>query len=149
EPCAWTVAQNLCALQSETAKAPSPLRSAGALHRLTAMRSSRSSERISAADSNRHCCIMQAVNGRRFPEGGIPGTRRLARWIACALTCTYLLSSVSIHAAQPIDLNDPIGSFTNIASRLLQSELGVDLNRIQIYPTNLYTPSVHRLLQVA
>jgi hypothetical protein len=32
---------------------------------------------------------------------------------------------------------------------LLKSELGVDLNRIQIYPTNQYTPAVHRLLQVA
>jgi len=35
-----------------------------------------------------------------------------------------------------------------VAARLLQSELAVDLNRIQIYPTNQYTPSVHRLLQV-
>jgi len=54
----------------------------------------------------------------------------------------------SIKAAQPVNLESPIGFFTNVASRLLRSELGVELNRIQIYPTNQYTPSVHRLLQV-
>ena len=32
---------------------------------------------------------------------------------------------------------------------MLQSELGLRLNQIQIYPTNQYTPAVHRLLQVA
>ena len=43
---------------------------------------------------------------------------------------------------------DPLGFFTNVSSRLLQSEFGLSLNRIQIYPTNQYTPAVHRLLQV-
>ena len=43
---------------------------------------------------------------------------------------------------------DPLGFFTNLSSRLLQSELGLSLDRIQIYPTNQYTPAVHRLLQV-
>ena len=42
----------------------------------------------------------------------------------------------------------PLGFFTNLSSRLLQSEWGLNLNRIQIYPTNQYTPAVHRLLQV-
>jgi hypothetical protein len=32
---------------------------------------------------------------------------------------------------------------------LLKSELNLDLNKLQVYPTNYYTPSVHRLLQVA
>lgn len=43
---------------------------------------------------------------------------------------------------------DPLGFFTNLSSRLLQSELGLSLNRIQIYPTNQYSPAVHRLLRV-
>jgi hypothetical protein len=90
------------------------------------------------------------VKGWRFPKRRISGTKwsRSWTWLARALACTCLFGSLSIHAAQTISLNDPIGFFTNVASRLLQSELGVDLNRIQIYPTNQYTPSVHRLLQV-
>jgi hypothetical protein len=94
--------------------------------------------------------MIPAVNGRRFPQGDIPGTSRMTAWtlVACAFACTFLVGSLPIHAAQRVSLADPIGFFTNVASRLLQSELGVDLNRIQIYPTNQYTPSVHRLLQV-
>lgn len=52
-------------------------------------------------------------------------------------------------AALQLDPTDPIGFFTNLASRLLQSEFNLSLTRIQIYPTNQYTPAVHRLLQVA
>lgn len=43
---------------------------------------------------------------------------------------------------------NPLGFFTNLSSRLLQAEVGLRLDRIQIYPTNEYTPAVHRLLQV-
>jgi hypothetical protein len=91
------------------------------------------------------------VKGWRFPKRRISGTKwsRSWTWLARALGCTCILWSLPIHAAQPVNLNDPIGFFTNVASRLLRSELGVDLNRIQIYPTNQYTPAVHRLLQVA
>lgn len=64
------------------------------------------------------------------------------------LASLAILSGGRVEAAQPINLDSPIGFFTNVASRLLRSDLGVDLNRIQIYPTNQYTPSVHRLLQV-
>lgn len=39
--------------------------------------------------------------------------------------------------------------FTNLASRLLKSELGLDASAIQIYPTNHYTAPVHRLLQLS
>jgi len=52
-------------------------------------------------------------------------------------------------AIAQISATDSIGFFTKISSRLLQSELGVNLNWIQVYPTNQYTPAVHRLLQVA
>jgi len=52
--------------------------------------------------------------------------------------------------AGPLITNDtPIAFFTNLASRLLQSELNLRLGHIQIYPTNQYTPAVHRLLQVS
>src|SRR6185369_15318632 len=51
----------------------------------------------------------------------------------------------SAHAGPKLDTKDPLGFFTNLASRLLQSELNLDLTRIQIYPTNQYTPAVHRL----
>ena len=51
-------------------------------------------------------------------------------------------------AAPVLDTGDPLGFFTNVASRLLATELNLDLTRIQIYPTNQYTPAVHRLLQV-
>jgi hypothetical protein len=51
-------------------------------------------------------------------------------------------------AAQNLDVADPPGFFTNVASRLLSSELNLNLTRIEIYPTNQYTPAVQRLLQV-
>jgi hypothetical protein len=51
-------------------------------------------------------------------------------------------------ADTPITTHSPIGFFTNVASCLLSAELNVDLHNIQIYPTNQYTPAVHRLLQV-
>jgi hypothetical protein len=43
---------------------------------------------------------------------------------------------------------DPDCFFTTVASRLLFSEMGLSFGQIQIYPTNQYTPAVHRLLQV-
>jgi hypothetical protein len=58
--------------------------------------------------------------------------------------------TVTLTNAVPIlDAGNPVGFFTNVASRLLASQLNLDLTRIQIYPTNQYTPAVHRLLQVA
>lgn len=51
-------------------------------------------------------------------------------------------------SAAALDTETPLGFFTNFGSRLLKSELKLDLNRIQVYPTNQYTPAVHRLLQV-
>jgi hypothetical protein len=59
------------------------------------------------------------------------------------------LAPFPAQAGSPITADTPIGFFTNVASRLLRSELGLDLNAIQVYPTNQYTPAVHRLLQVA
>ncbi len=65
------------------------------------------------------------------------------------LVVCVLLGIVRPAAATP-QLNPacPLNFFTNVASRLLSSQLKVNLNHIQIYPTNQYTPAVHRLLQV-
>ena len=51
-------------------------------------------------------------------------------------------------AGPVFDTNTPLSFFTNVASRLLSSELNVNLSRMEVYPTNQYTPAVHRLLQV-
>lgn len=50
--------------------------------------------------------------------------------------------------AGPITAADPNSFFTTVASRLLASEMNLNLAQIEIYPTNQYTPAVHRLLQV-
>ena len=52
-------------------------------------------------------------------------------------------------AGPVFDTNTPLSFFTNVASRLLSSELNVNLSRMEVYPTNQYTPAVHRLLQVS
>jgi hypothetical protein len=60
------------------------------------------------------------------------------------------MSTLILANAAPIpNLGNPFGFFTNIACRLLSSELNLNLTQIQIYPTNQYTPAAHRLLQVA
>lgn len=47
-----------------------------------------------------------------------------------------------------VSTEDPAEFFQIVAGRLLQSELGLALDRIQIYPTNQYSAAVHRLLQL-
>jgi hypothetical protein len=72
-----------------------------------------------------------------------------AGWPRLLLSGLTLMVSVSLSGATPaLNTEDPVGFFTNVASRLLSSELNVDLTRIPVYPTNQYTPAVHRLLQV-
>jgi hypothetical protein len=66
---------------------------------------------------------------------------------AALLLLSFFLTQ-RIQAAPIISADSPIGFFTNVASRLLRTELNVDLNHIPIYPTNQYTPALHRLLQV-
>ncbi len=59
------------------------------------------------------------------------------------------LSTATFATAGPVfDTSTPVSFFTNVAGRLLSSELNVNLSRMEVYPTNQYTPSVHRLLQV-
>ena len=70
----------------------------------------------------------------------------IALWVVgCWLACFTLNGQ----AGPLINTQDPTAFFTNVASRLLHTEFTFGLDGIQIYPTNQYTPSVHRLLQVA
>jgi hypothetical protein len=66
----------------------------------------------------------------------------------CVLACWLYLSSLPAQADPLVNTDTPIGFFTNVANRLLQSQLGLSLDHIQVFPTNQYTPSVHRLLQL-
>ncbi len=72
---------------------------------------------------------------------------RPAGWLL--LTALVLLAGASKGFTAGINFEPPISFFTNIASRLLRSDISLDLSRIQIYPTNQYSPAVHRALQVA
>jgi len=47
-----------------------------------------------------------------------------------------------------VSLDEPTGFFTNVAARLLQTQLGLAADHIEVYPTNQYTAAVHRLLQL-
>jgi hypothetical protein len=55
---------------------------------------------------------------------------------------------ISTPAKPLVSTETPLAFFTNVAKRLLESELSLELNCIQVYPSNQYTPAVHRLLQV-
>ena len=76
------------------------------------------------------------------------GFRQLFRRLRGLLCAFALVIATGTAFASPINTSDPLGFFTNVASRLLSSQLNVNLTHIQVYPTNQYTPAVHRLLQV-
>jgi len=63
------------------------------------------------------------------------------------LACFWL--AVSAPGVKGGGVETPASFFTNVAERLLRSQFDLSLSRIQVYPTNQYTPAVHRLLQVA
>ena len=66
------------------------------------------------------------------------------------LSLALVLVSLANRAtsAPAFDTSNPLSFFTNVANGLLSSEMNLSLTQIQIYPTNQYTPAVHRLLQV-
>src|ERR1017187_9259852 len=70
-------------------------------------------------------------------------------WLGlCLLTLAQFFVFGPAQANPLFDNSTPISFFTNVASRLLSCELNVNLGQLQVYPTNQYTPAVHRLLQV-
>lgn len=66
--------------------------------------------------------------------------------VFCCLILIALAQKAS--ASPPLNTQNPNCFFNTVASRLLSSELNVNLSRLQIYPINAYTPAVNRLLQV-
>src|SRR5438552_7895680 len=86
---------------------------------------------------------VRAVPAKTPPPNPFLLSFRVGVWLAAVL-----FFAVSSPAAVTIRLDSPTDFFTNVAARLLRSELNLDLNQLQVYPTNQYTPSVHRLLQV-
>ena len=70
----------------------------------------------------------------------------LAGWVKFLICGGMLVTTLARAGVGPAP--SPVNFFTNVASRLLLSELNLNLTRIQVYPTNQYTPAVHRLLQV-
>jgi hypothetical protein len=69
-----------------------------------------------------------------------------SRWVVCCLW----LGAISLQANPLIDTSSPISFFTNTANLFLKtSGYPFTVSNIPIYPTNCYTPSVHRLLQLA
>lgn len=60
----------------------------------------------------------------------------------------FLLAAVFNTTGAITPPTDAAGFFTNVANRLLRSELNLPLNHIQIFPTNQYSPALQRLLRV-
>jgi hypothetical protein len=73
--------------------------------------------------------------------------KRFIQILSIGMALIMLMTTEAI--AKKFYTASPIDFFTKVASRTLSKELNLDLNRIQIYPTNQYTPAVQRLLQVA
>ena len=78
---------------------------------------------------------------------GVPSAWQKAFVFLALVLC--LASGSHVAASQRPDLSTPVSFFTNVANYLLRSELGVSSDRISLYPTNNYTPAVHRLLQLS
>jgi hypothetical protein len=68
--------------------------------------------------------------------------------LALLVGACWRLSVFGTSAGPPINGGEPISFFTNVAAPLLKAQLGLDLTNIQVFPTNQYSPAVHRLLQV-
>src|ERR1035441_8643777 len=59
--------------------------------------------------------------------------------LAWIVICWLSFTGINLQAGPLVSADSPIGFFTNVANRLLQSQLGLSLNHIQVYPTNQYT----------
>jgi hypothetical protein len=70
------------------------------------------------------------------------------------LTCkggflAVLLLAGNLHAAPGFDTSSPLNYFSSVADKFLKAQAGLSITNIPVYPTNYYTPSTHRLLQLA
>lgn len=73
---------------------------------------------------------------------------KLHRWWLTLLASGLILWSPQASGDPAFDTSTPVSFFTNVASRLLSAQFNLDLGHLQVYPTNQYTPAVHRILQV-
>jgi hypothetical protein len=70
-------------------------------------------------------------------------------WIFLAL-----LLPVTARAVPGFDISSPVNFFSSVANKFLGAtpalaQAGLSVTNIPVYPTNCYTPAVHRLLQLA
>jgi len=96
--------------------------------------------------------IKMQNKGHTSPDGLMPCPRSCFRVFPCAWLkvglLALLLNAAAVSAGPVFDTSTPLSFFTNVASRLLSAQMNVNLSQLEIYPTNQYTPAVHRLLQV-
>lgn len=52
-------------------------------------------------------------------------------------------------AAAQLSSTNAVAFFSTVSAKFLQAEFGLNLDQIQIHPTNKYSPAIHRVLQVA
>jgi hypothetical protein len=70
-------------------------------------------------------------------------------WVLLAL-----LLPAAAHAVPGFDTSSPVNYFSSVANKFFGAtpalaQAGLSITNIPVYPTNCYTPSVHRLLQLA
>jgi hypothetical protein len=70
----------------------------------------------------------------------------ILRWALCMFILAFGLGPA--RANPQLSLDNPTAFFTTVSSNLLAEQLDVNLSHIRIYPTNEYTPAVHRLCQM-
>ena len=80
--------------------------------------------------------------------------KSLSRSKAWFLVCLSLFLSTGLRAGPVLNASSPLAFFTSTADSLLKAQpefarLGLSVTNIPVYPTNYYTPAVHRLLQLA
>jgi hypothetical protein len=84
-----------------------------------------------------------------------PSNSKFYSWLkAWRLVCLGLLLSTGLRAGPVLDPSSPLAFFTSAADSLLKAQpefaqAGLSVTNIPVYPTNGYTPAVHRLLQLA
>ncbi len=68
-----------------------------------------------------------------------------------SLPLFWLLVGSVARGGPPLDNSDATGFFMTVAERLLQTQMGLSVTNLPVFTNNtfVYTPAVHRLLQVA
>ncbi len=88
------------------------------------------------------------VGGGIYVEGGSP---TIANNTIVNNSASSVLGGggVLVDVTRTLPSQSAIEFFTNVANGLLRSQLPFGITNIPVYPTNCYSPTVHRLLQLA